>query len=178
MASFTKIDSGLLLELNEDEVPVLRRAAMDVFEIITDRVSSAGSDDPLAQMVGISTHDQLPDDPILARLFPNAYDDEQLSSEFRRYTETSLHEKKEQTITNLLSALPVEGAVSIELDRGGIDQWMRAINDLRLALGVVLDIDHNSDERFAEIDEADPIFFTLQVFYWLGWLQENLIEHA
>jgi hypothetical protein len=59
-----------------------------------------------------------------------------------------------------------------------VDQWMRAINDLRLALGVVLVVDENSEERFAKLSEVDPVLFTYQVFNWLGWLLENLIENA
>lgn len=178
MSSFTKTNRGLLLHLDEAEVPILRRTASEVLEMISDRDSSAESDDPLARMVGISTNDKLPENPVLARLFPNAYEDDQSASEFRRYTEAPLHEKKQQAITNLVNSLPQSGAADIDLDLAGIDEWMRAINDLRLALGVVLDIDENSEERFAEIGEDDPFFVTVQVFYWLGWLQQNLIEHA
>lgn len=178
MSSFTRTDRGLVLQLDEAEVPVLRQTATEVLDIIVDRDQEAKAEDPLARMVEISTNDTLPENPILARLFPNAYDDEHLASEFRRYTETSLQGKKQQAITNLLASLPVTGAAQIELDADGIDLWLRAINDLRLALGVVLGVDEDSDERFAEISEEDPIFFTLQIFYWLGWLQENLLEHG
>ena len=178
MASFTKSMRGLLLHLDESEVPILRRTGSEVLEIITDRYSGTPSDDPLARMVGISTNDQLPENPVLARLFPDAYTDAQSASEFRRYTESSLHEKKEQAIVNLLTSLPASGEANIDLDLPEIDEWMRAINDLRLALGVVLEVDENHDERFAEIGENDPLFITVQVFYWLGWLQQNLIEYA
>ena len=178
MSSFSKTDQGLLLHLDEAEVPILRRTATRVLEIITHHEPTAGNEDPLARMMEISTNDKLPENPILARLFPNAYADEQSAGEFRRYTESSLYGKKQRAIANLLNSLPLSGAVNIELNIDGIDQWMRAINDLRLALGVILDIDENSEERFAEISDEDPIFFTLQIFYWLGWLQENLIEYA
>lgn len=178
MSSFAKSNRGLILHLDATEVPVLRSFATEVLEVITARDQALGGEDPLARMVEISTNDKLPENPILARLFPNAYDDEQLASEFRRYTETSLHGKKEQAIANLLHSLPLSGAASIKLDEDGIDEWLRAINDLRLALGVILDIDENSDKRFADTKEEDPEFYTLQAFYWLGWLQENLIEHA
>lgn len=178
MSSFSKTNQGLLLYLDEAEVPILRRTATEILEIITDRDSSTESDDPLSRMVGISTNDKLPESPILARLFPNAYEDVESASEFRRYTETSLHDKKAQAISNLLTSLPLAGPANIELDLAGIDEWMRAINDLRLALGVVLEIDENSDERFAQLGEDDPLLMTVQVFYWLGWLQQNLIEYA
>ena len=178
MASFTKSNRGLLLRLDESEVPILRRTASEVLEIISDRQTVTPSDDPLARMVGISTNDQLPENPVLARLFPDAYADDQSAREFRRYTESSLHEKKEQAIVNLLTSLPASGEAKIDLDLFEIDEWMRAINDLRLALGVVLEIDEDYDARFADVSENDPLFITVHVFYWLGWLQQNLIEYA
>jgi hypothetical protein len=178
MASFSKSTRGLLLHLDESEVPILRQTAAEILEMITDRRSGSAGDDPLARMVGISTNDQLPENPVLARLFPDAYEDDQSAREFRRYTESSLHEKKEQAIVRLLSSLPGIGEADIDLDLAGIDEWMRAINDLRLALGVVLEIDEDYDARFADVSENDPLFITVHVFYWLGWLQQNLIEYA
>jgi hypothetical protein len=178
MSSFTKTDKGVLVHLDETESPILRQTATEVLEILASGDSSAVSDDPLAQMVGISTNDTLPENPILARLFPNAYEDDQLAREFRRYTEAPLHATKQLAITNLLSSLPLIGEASVELDFDGIDEWMRAINDLRLALGVALNVDEDAEERFAELGETDPTVFTYQVFNWLGWLLENLIESA
>jgi hypothetical protein len=89
MSSFTKTAKGLLVHLDEMEVPVLRQTATEVLGILADGDTAEAADDPLARMVGISTNDTLPENPILARLFPNAYEDDQLSSEFRRYTEFS-----------------------------------------------------------------------------------------
>jgi hypothetical protein len=178
MSSFTKTPTGLRVHLDETEVPILRQTATEVLEILSDGDLGSIAEDSLSRMVGISTNDKLSDNPILARLFPNAYADEDLSSDFRRYTEASLHEKKQQAIANLLSSLPSIGEADLELDFPKIDQWMRAINDLRLALGVVLDADENSEARFAKLSEADPMFFTFQVFNWLGWLLQNLIENA
>ena len=89
-----------------------------------------------------------------------------------------MHEKKEQAIVNLLTSLPASGEAKIDLDLFEIDEWMHAINDLRLALGVVLEIDEDYDARFADVNENDPMFITVRVFYWLGWLQQNLIEYA
>jgi hypothetical protein len=178
MSSFTKTPGGLRVQLDETEVPILRQTAIEILEILEAGDLSAIADDSLSRMVGISNNDTLSENPILARLFPDAYADQEFSSEFRRYTEASLHEKKQQAIANLLSSLPSIGEADLELDFPQIDEWMRAINDLRLALGVVLDADENSDSRFATLSEADPMFFTFQIFNWLGWLLENLIENA
>lgn len=178
MSSFTKTPRGLRVHLDETEVPILRQTATEVLEMLSDGDLSEIAEDSLSRMVGISTNDTLSENPILARLFPNAYADEQLSSEFRRYTEVSLYEKKQQAIANLLSSLPPNGEADLELDFPKIDEWMRAINDLRLALGVVLGADENSEARFSTLSQADPLFFTFQVFNWLGWLLENLIKNA
>ncbi len=178
MKSFTKTPNGVRVALDEAEVSILRQTATEVLQIVTDRDSTSEDDDPLARLVGISSHDQLPDNPILARLFPNAYQDEKAANEFRRYTESTLREKKSQALVDLLAVLPVRGELDIELADDAIDEWLRAINDLRLALGVILNIDADSEERFAALDEDDPSSFTFRVFHWLGWLQANLIEHA
>jgi len=178
MNSFTKTPSGVRVALDEAEVSILRQTATEVLQIITDRDSASEDDDPLARLVGISSHDRAPDNPILARLFPNAYEDEKAANEFRRYTESALHEKKSQSLVHLLAALPMHGELHIELNDDAIDEWLRAINDLRLALGVALNVDANSEAKFAALDEDDPSSFTFRVFHWLGWLQANLIEHA
>jgi len=178
MSSFTKTDRGLLIELNEAELSILRGAATEVLQIIIGRDSTELHDDPLSNMLEISTHDRLPEDPVLARLFPDAYQDERLSSEFRRYTENALQSKKSGAIDHLLSSLPISGIARVEIATEKIDLWIRAINDLRLVFGVVLSIDENSDKRFAQMGEDDPDFFRVQIFYWLGGLLENLVDHS
>lgn len=178
MSAFTKTDKGLILFLDEAEVVVLRNVATEILSVIASHESASHHDDPLARLVGISTNDNLPENPVLARLFPDAYKDKQRAGEFRRYTETSLYATKREAIVGLVASLPSSGDATIELDSVGIDQWMRALNDLRLALGVILEVDENSDERFSKMNENDPEFFTLHVFYWLGWLLENVIDNA
>ena len=45
------------------------------------------SDDPLVAARGIGTETKRPDDPAIARLFPDGYlDDPEAAAEFRRYT--------------------------------------------------------------------------------------------
>lgn len=52
------------------------------------------SHDPLHDLVGISGNELPPDDPVLKRLLPSAYQELQDAAEFRRYTEDALREKK------------------------------------------------------------------------------------
>ena len=51
-----------------------------------------------------------------------------------------------------------------------------AINDLRLALSVRLDVTPDSYEYFESLSEEDPQKPIFAVFFWLGWLQASLLN--
>ena len=74
VANFSASESEVLVNLVEQ-----------IIELLGER-SDNHSDDPLAAMVGITSHDSPPDDEVLLRLLPNAYADQVDASEFRRYT--------------------------------------------------------------------------------------------
>jgi len=85
--------------------------------------------------LGLSDNAELPADPILARLLPDAYaDDPDASSEFRRYTELSLRSGKVAAAQTVLETLPADGG-RIRLSEPDAQAWLRALNDVRLALG-------------------------------------------
>ena len=58
----------------ETEREVLVNLVQQIIEILAERHDHA-NEDPLAAMVGITTHDSPPDDEVLLRLLPNAYQD-------------------------------------------------------------------------------------------------------
>ena len=57
-----------------------------------------------------------------------------------------------------------------------LDAWLRALTDLRLALGTRLDVDEDTYTR--DIDPRDPRAYELSVFAYLSWLQEQAVEAA
>ena len=65
----------------------------------------------------------------------------------------------------------IDGVVE-ELDA---DTWLIALNDLRIALSVRLEIDSESFEKFELLPDEDPQKSVYAVYFWLGWLQENLL---
>jgi hypothetical protein len=65
------------------------------------------------------------------------------------------------------------GGVIEELDA---DIWLKAINDLRIALSIRLEINETSHETFELLPDEDPQKPVYAVYFWLGWLQENLLE--
>ena len=135
----------------------------------------AVGDDPLAALVGLPAEEVFPpDDPVLARLLPAAYaDDDQASADFRRYTDADLRIRKRANAEAVRASLP-EGKGRIELDRDQVDQWLECLNDLRLALGTALGVTEDTDPE--DHDEDDPAREALEVYGWLAHLQESLLS--
>jgi hypothetical protein len=51
--------------------------------------------------------------------------------------------------------------------------WLGVLNDLRLALGVRLEITEDFD---GQVDDADPRAPAMHLLSYLGWLEEHLLE--
>ena len=110
-------------------------------------------------------------DPALARLLPDAYhDDPDASAEFRRFTEDELAGAKTSDARGVAMAL--DGDDGIELTRETVRPWLRSITDLRLALAARLGIREDGDEG----DQSPASQPVQQVYFWLGYLQESLLE--
>lgn len=120
--------------------------------------------------------DKIPEDPVLARLLPDAYrDDTEAAGEFRRFTEQELRSGKLAAAQTVLDTLPEEGG-RVELTEEDGQVWLRALNDVRLALGVRLDITEDTAQRTQDLDPADPRAAYLWVYDWLTYLQETLVR--
>jgi hypothetical protein len=117
-----------------------------------------------------------PDDPVLARLLPDAYrDDPEAADEFRKYTESGLRSAKRASARTVLSTLPEEGG-RIKLSEDEAQDWLRSINDVRLALGVRLGVTEEFEEEWRALDPADPRAAVLEVYAWLGAVQDSLLH--
>ena len=71
------------------------------------------------------------------------------------------------------STLP-EGGRTVELDRDQVDAWLGALNDMRLALGTALGVTEETDPTSST--RTSTALQTLQIYGWLGWLQESLLS--
>jgi hypothetical protein len=117
-----------------------------------------------------------PEDPVLARLLPDAYgDDPEAAGEFRRYTEHDLRSGKVASAQTVLATLPADGG-RVRLSAGDAEAWLRSLNDVRLALGVVLGITEDYEREFGELDPDDPREAYLHVYDFLTFLQETLVR--
>ena len=76
-----------------------------------------------------------------------------------------------EELTSIVDA-PDEAGVLANVDP---ETWLLALNDLRLALAVRLDISADSFETFELLPDENPQKSIYAVYFWLGWLQENLL---
>jgi Domain of unknown function (DUF2017) len=117
-----------------------------------------------------------PEDPVLARLLPDGYrDDPEAAGEFRRYTESSLRTAKEEAARELLDTLPADGG-RIQLTGEQAVAWLKALNDVRLALGVRLGVTEDFEEQWGKLKPDDPQWAAFEVYAWLGAVQESLVQ--
>jgi Domain of unknown function (DUF2017) len=119
---------------------------------------------------------KLPEDPVLARLLPDGYrDDPEAAGEFRRYTESELRSAKQQVAQEMLDTLPDAGG-RIQLTQEQAMAWLKALNDIRLALGVRLGVTEEFEEQWGRLARDDPQWAAFEVYAWLGAVQESLVQ--
>ncbi|MDQ2810335.1 MAG: DUF2017 domain-containing protein [Actinomycetota bacterium] len=119
---------------------------------------------------------QAPDDPVLARLLPDAYsDDPEAAGEFRKYTEPGLRSAKYEVGQQVLDTLPEAGG-RIQLTKDQALAWLKALNDVRLALGVRLGVTEEFEDHWARLKPDDPQWAAYEVYAWLGAVQESLVQ--
>src|SRR4051812_21674665 len=98
------------------------------------------------------------DDAVQQRLFPAAYpDDADAERGFRELTEGALRseriERAERCTAEMAAAPARRRGLELMLDAEGAERWMRALNDVRLALGTRLEITED-DDRDINPDDA------------------------
>lgn len=121
-----------------------------------------------------------PDDPVIARLFPDAYaDDDEGAADFRRFTQARLVEGRHASAQTVLAMLPddvEDDDVEIALDQTTALLWLGTLNDIRLALGIRLGVEQDDDAVWEALPEDDPRGTVHQIYQWLGWMQETLVS--
>jgi hypothetical protein len=117
----------------ESEQEVLLNLCEQIIELLAERTDH-GHDDPLAAMVGITSHDSPPEDDVLHRLLPNAYADDVDAAEFRRYTESTLRGKKQAHAISIRMALKSSPEGDIEVDHDGANAWLGGLNETGVQL--------------------------------------------
>jgi Domain of unknown function (DUF2017) len=187
---------GAHAEFEQPEARLIANLAAQVAELLAGDTGAADKADPLADLVDIEGSGQPPDDPVLRRLLPDAYrDDEEGASDFRRFTERGLRDAKSHNARVLIETLivggmveplaadtdsdvPAQPVVEVDLDADSVQAWLRALTDIRLALATRLGIEQDDDQRWDGLSDDDPEAYVHDIYDWLGYVQETLVHAA
>jgi uncharacterized protein DUF2017 len=108
-------------------------------------------------------------DPVARRLYPSAYlDDEEASKEFDEVVRDDLLERRLAAIATFERTVRADHVSEDEL----ID-WLAALNDVRLVLGVRLAVTEESTEADFAGEEATETAFEL--YRYLTYLEEHVV---
>lgn len=182
----------IIANLSGFEADLLRSLAGQLIELLRDQEAPPGSrprpSDPLEALFddAFSGPTREPDDPVLARLLPSAYrEDGEAAAEFRRYTEGTLRDGKARAAAAIIGALeeaglPAEASeeltIDVELEPPAAELWLRALTDLRLALGTRLGVEDDDEDYWDGLPDDDPRAQAHRIYEWLGYLQETLVH--
>jgi hypothetical protein len=164
-------------EMSDYEAGVLRAQIFETAALLEMRAESAPRD-ALAELVGVPMGNAAPpDNPALARLLPDFQSDDVPGAANLNGALRSLHEP--QIIADKLSAigvvagtLPPRGG-RITLTSEEAEDWLAAVNDIRILLGTAVGITADTPD---EIDTADPDAAAHEMYQWLTWLQDSLLR--
>ncbi|MFE2724595.1 DUF2017 domain-containing protein [Kitasatospora sp. NPDC059327] len=174
------------IALDELEASILRSLEVQMLELIGPGPGGDAGGDPLAALFAEGPS-EAPADPALARLFPDAYGDpekpddaetREAAREFRRYTELDLRARKREDalqVVRALDGLGGEGGV-LKLAAADCLRWLGALNDLRLTLGVRLEVAEEDEQGLYDLPDTDERKPLVMAYLWLGALQESLLE--
>jgi len=161
------------------EATLLKSLVGSMMGLLDERESSSPRDE-LEQITGMKTGNaEPPNNETLRRLLPDFHkpDDEaedsaeSLNAALRSLHEPEIIDAKRVAAQQLLDTVPDDGG-RFELTEDAANAWIAAVNDVRLTLGVLLDIGPKGPER---LPADHPLAAHLDVYQWLTVLQEYLV---
>ena len=188
MSAFTRHrrSGAVIATFSGFEADLLRSLASQIVELLHHEAAVPDDRDPLEVLMDFSGPNTAPEDPVLARLFPTAYvEDEEAAAEFRRFTEGTLREGKARAAGTIIDTLEEAGlpdeldedglTIDVEMDEATAQTWMRSFTDIRLALATRLGVEDGDEEYWYSLPDDDPRAQAHDIYEWVGWLQETLI---
>ncbi len=158
------------------EASVLADLVDQIRSMLADRRAQAPQD-PLATLTGIAVAPSTPPtDAAVARLLPDYHrDDDELAAALRMLHEPELISAKDAAAVVMLDSLP-RGGGTVRLDASTAQSWASALNDVRLALGVRLDVISDDDEpSAASAAPGSPELAMYTTYRWLSMVQDSLV---
>jgi hypothetical protein len=168
--------------LESHEAALLRSLVTSMLGMFEERETSSPADE-LEEITGLKTgNSQPPEDETMKRLLPDFYrsqsdhpagsaNTESVNSALRNLHEPEIIEAKREAAQRLLQTIP-DGGGRLELTEDDAHAWAASVNDVRLALGTMLDVGPNGPDR---LPPDHPMSGHLDVYQWLTVLQEYLV---
>ena len=168
--------------LDANEAALLKNLVGSMIGLLDERESSSPPDE-LEQLTGMKTgNSKPPDNATLQRLLPDfskprdndaggKEGTDRLNAALRSLHEPEIIEAKRVAAQQLLATVPDDGG-RFELTEDAANAWVAAVNDIRLALGTMLDIRPGGPDR---LPDEHPMASHLDVYQWLTFLQEYLV---
>jgi len=144
---------SLKIKLNAEEAALLRQVVGEITDVIAGEEAT----------------------PVHERLFPDAFEDPEETKKYNTLIRDELKSNKLRALTAMRETLGDSGRVNATLSTSEAHLWLTALTDIRLAIGIRLDV--SEDDMGREPDPDDPDGLALLVLHWLGWLQETMVEN-
>lgn len=169
---------GVQILFDFEEAAMLDQLVNQLILLIQSHSGTALDPDPLFASLEIGGSDERPEDPALARLFPDAFQNVDEAAAFRRVTEQGLINRKLQDAIEVVSALgPADqsalSSVGVVISSTSFPAWARTITAVRLAIAARIGLEDAEDhERLIDDEETRG---TVLVFDWLAALLEAVL---
>lgn len=171
----------LRLRLEHDEAQLLEQLVSQLIGLLQSHSGTLLDPDPLFASLEIGGSDSLPEDPALARLFPDAFENQAESAAFRRVTEQGLINRKLQDALDVTSALGLSGdaegdsqVVEPEITAESMPAWVRTLTAVRLAIAARIGLVHEADH--ATLLAEEETHSTVLVYDWLGAILDSILR--
>jgi len=182
-------DGSLRLRLDIDEARLLDQLTGQLIDLLQSHSRTALDPDPLFASLEVGGSREPPNDPALARLFPDAYEMGDDAAQFRSLTEQGLLNRKLQDALAVTSELALGrpptaaddgdaegtgGTVDALITAASLTPWVRTLTALRLAIAARIGLDAESDHPRLLADEETR--GTVLVYDWLGAILDSLLR--
>ena len=163
----------VVLRVDDVERGLLMSVARQVMDLVQPAEASPDQDPLAAQLGWVDGDVGISDDPAVARLLPDAYDDPDDARDFRRFTENDLRQAKMQHAMTVVEEIERSGE---KVSVASTNSWLGLLNDARIAVGTRIQISEDNHEELAGLPDDDPRSGLFHVYDWLTFLQESLVR--
>lgn len=173
-------EGGLRLTLEVDEAAMLDQLVTQLTKLLQSHSQTALDPDPLFASLEIGGSEEPPEDPALARLFPDAYSEPEDAAAYRRVTEQGLVNRKLHDAMSVTADLGLNAGVSLDAEFVEVDitadslpAWARTLTALRLAMAARIGLEAPEDhERLLGQESTRG---TVLVFDWLAAILDSVL---